>query len=476
MKNKQGISLSNILFNKMRNLKNKAVEKIFFKPYPYQKELADRFNAVGHQCLLYVCWCRRAGKDQWAFAQAVRQCLKKKNSRVIYIFPTAKQGKLNILDGVTFDGKKWISSVVNPIVLKRPKNGSLYFSDNSIKFKNGSQILFYGDDGDSIVGGNVDLLVISEAALVKKSTLEYTIPAIWKIGGNVICVSTPRYGSWFNADLLDPNVDVMKSILNARQIYDNDGNPIYTKDDLARVAKTMSAEKYASEYECDLNTHNETSIYGKSIDKATFISPFDLKDEQIFISADLGASDNSAYVFCSFGIDNIAKTFHHYRSRGEATQHYINYVNEFVKENNLDKRNITIILPQDATNVIDAARYLTSRAEYWREAEYRVVTLNHVGVLKGIEVTRAAIINGDMQFVDTPAVRTLLSIVKGYEWKTTPKGEIIYVPKHGTGYAASNDADAMEYMNIALFLKKYSQKIKTESGVIIDEKREARAY
>lgn len=60
MKN-NNMSLSNILFNKLRDIKNKAVEKIFFKPYPYQQELEDRFNAVGHKCLLYVCWCRRAG-------------------------------------------------------------------------------------------------------------------------------------------------------------------------------------------------------------------------------------------------------------------------------------------------------------------------------------------------------------------------------------------------------------------------------
>lgn len=92
------------------------------------------------------------GKDQWAFSRAVERCINIPNFRVMYIFPTAKQGRKNILEGITIDGQRWIESVVDPQVIKPTKTGSLYFNDGSIKFKNGSIIDIYGDDSDSIVG------------------------------------------------------------------------------------------------------------------------------------------------------------------------------------------------------------------------------------------------------------------------------------------------------------------------------------
>lgn len=351
-------------------------------------------------------------------------------------------------------------------MLKRPKTGELYFSDNTIRFKNGSIISLVGDDGDALVGSNIDILVVSEAALIKRSTLDYLVPSIVKNKGKIICISTPRYGSYFNEILLDPNSIGLKSIIRADEAYDNDGSRIYTDEELELARKLMSKEKFQSDYMVDLSSHNETSIYGRSLEEATFIGIPDISNKSIFISADLGSTDNSSYVFAIFD-DNKIKVIHHYRNRGVATQHYIDYVKKWCRDNNIDIKKVTIILPQDGKNVIDAARYLTSRVEFWRESGFNVVTLNHVGVLRGIEIARTAIETGDLQFVNTNAVRNLMNIIKAYEWKTTPQGEIIYVPKHGSGYAASNDADSLEYMCITFLLDKYEKTYRTESGVII---------
>lgn len=367
---------------------------------------------------------------------------------------------------MTTEGQRWIESILDPAVLKRPKTGELYFSDNTIRFKNGSIISLVGDDGDALVGSNIDILVVSEAALIKRSTLDYLVPSVIKNKGKIICISTPRYGSYFNEILLDPNSIGLKSIIRADEAYDNDGSRIYTDEELTLAKKLMSKEKFQSDYMVDLSSHNETSIYGRSLEEATFINLPDIRDKSIFISADLGSTDNSSYVFAIFD-DNKIKVIHHYRNRGVATQHYIDYVKRWCHDNNIDIRKVTIILPQDGKNVIDAARYLTSRVEFWRESGFNVVTLNHVGVLRGIEITRTAIETGDLQFVNTNAVRNLMNIIKAYEWKTTPQGEIIYVPKHGSGYAASNDADSLEYMCITFLLDKYEKTYRTESGVII---------
>lgn len=332
---------------------------------------------------------------------------------------------------------------------------------------NGSIISIVGDDGDVLVGNNIDILVISEAALVKESTLEYLIPSVLKNKGKIICVSTPRYGSHFNKAILNPEKKGIKSIIRADQAYDNDGNRVYTDEELNMARGLMSKARYNSEYNVDLTAYNELSIYGRSLEEAQYIPMPDLKDKPIFISADLGTSDNSSYTFAIFE-DEKLKIINNYRNRNVPTQHYINYVEEWAKQNNIEKRYITLVLPQDSRNIIDANRYLTSREEFWRTAGFNVVTLNHIGVLRGIEITRTAIETHDLQFVDNNNVRNFVAIIKAYEWKTSPNGDIIYVPKHGTGFAASNDADSLEYMNIAFFLDKYEKSIQTESGVIIN--------
>lgn len=100
--------------------------------YPYQTEIASQFHAEGEDRPLYICWCRRAGKDIFAFTEACKIAIEKPNSRIMYLFPTGKQGKKAILDGITFDNKPIISSVVNPKLLKRPRSGALYHYDNTI--------------------------------------------------------------------------------------------------------------------------------------------------------------------------------------------------------------------------------------------------------------------------------------------------------------------------------------------------------
>lgn len=313
--------------------------------------------------------------------------------------------------------------------------------------------------------GNINILVLSETAMIKKETFEYMIPSVKKVKGKIICISTPRYGSWFNEMLLDPDKDINKSILKADQAYNNDGSKVYTDEELKEVRSIMSMEKFNSEYNVDLTAYNETSIYGRSLLEARWISLPKISNESIFISADLGSTDNSSYVFASFQ-NNKLQILHHYRNRGVPTKHYIDYVEQWATANNIDKKYISIILPQDAKNIIDAERYLTSRAEFWREAGFNVITLNHVGVLRAIEITRTAIEVGDMEFVESPSVQNMTNIIKAYEWKTTPNKEIIYTPLHGSGYSASNDADSLEYMAIAFFLNKYNSEHRTDSGVI----------
>ncbi|MGL5594102.1 MAG: hypothetical protein ACRDDH_09225 [Cetobacterium sp.] len=350
--------------------------------------------------------------------------------------------------------------------LKKPRNGNLYHYDNTIRFKNGSVISIVGDDSENLVGSNVNFLVVSEAAMVSKETIDYLIPSIIKIKGRVVLVSSPRYGSHFNKTILENTGQVLTSVLPANIITDEHGNRVYTDEELELARSSMSIERFKSEYMVDLSSHNESSIYGASFGMAQWINMPHLQDQRIFISADLGISDNTALTFGVHDAKGNVQVIHQYRNRGQATQHYIDYIEKWLRDVNIPKHLITLILPHDAGATTDAGKYLVSRISMYQDAGFYCVMLRPVSVLRAIEITRASIQNGKLKFVDNSAVRSMVQIIKAYEFKIH-NGMNLGVPNHGTNYAPSNDADSLEYLCLAFFYDEYNQNIKTESGVVI---------
>lgn len=467
-------NLGEVLRLRLQEELKKEFNPMKFKPRPYQLELdkiieEERKRETSIKKPIFVSWCRRLGKDQWAFARAVKRCIEIPNYRVMYIFPTAKQGRKNILEGITIDGQQWIESIVDISVIQKTRSGSLYYNDGSIKFNNGSVIDIYGDDANTIVGSNINLLIISECAMVKEQTFDYLFPSTQKVGGEVICISTPRLNSWFNKKFLNPDSEIIRSKITAYEAVDNDGNRIYTNEELESIKTIMSEEQFASEYMCDMTAFNETSIYGKSLKKAQWIEMPDISMKPIFISFDLGISDNCSMTFGIFDSDGKIKIIHQHRNREKPTQYYIEYIEKWRQYNNVPKPFIEIILPQDGGATMDFVRYLTTRAEVYRSAGFKVHVLNFVSVLRGIEITRTGIENGDIQFVNNMDVRNFVEVLKSYEWKTAVTGEIILVPKHGTGYSASNDADSLEYLAVMFLYEKYRLANTYESGVVFSK-------
>lgn len=310
------------------------------------------------------------------------------------------------------------------------------------------------------------MLIISEAAMVKESTFDYLLPSTRKVNGEIICISTPRLNSWFNRKFLNPEADIIKSIVTAYDAIDNDGSRIYTDEELETIKTLMSEEQFASEYMCDMTAFNELSIYGKSLKKATWIDMPIIEHKPIFVSFDLGISDNTAMTFAIFDEDNKVKIIHQHRNREKPTQYYIDYIKQFCMKYRIPQQMIEIILPQDGGSQMDYIRYLASRSEVYRAAGFKVTVLNHISVLRAIEITRTGIENGDIQFVNNMEVRQFTDVLKSYEWKVAVTGEPILVPKHGSGFSASNDADSLEYLAIYFLYEKYRKTHSFDSGVI----------
>lgn len=308
--------------------------------------------------------------------------------------------------------------------------------------------------------------------MVRKKTIDVLIPSVVKIKGKIICVSSPRYGSHFNKSILENTGELLTSVLRADQIYDNRGNRIYSEEDLQKAKSMMSIEAFRSEYMVDLASHNEASIYGRSFEEAKFVDfPAWVRGQRVFISADLGSADNSAFTFGIVDNQGNVIVIDHYRNRGVATQHYIDYIKKWAMDRKIPLEQITLILPHDSQNNQDAGVFLVSRNAMYQNAGIRTVVLKPVSVIRTIELTRTMIINGRLRFADVPTVHNMMQIIKTYQWKTTPSGDILGVPEHGTGYAGSNDADSLEYLVVAFFLDEFERAYTTESGVIIKNDR-----
>ena len=258
----------------------------------HQKPVVEAWNNTKDYISIAV--CRRAGKDYIVFHLCVKQCLENPNTRISYFFPTIKQGVSAIFEGITLNGQNWLETIVDREQLTTPRsNGKLYHSDNTLRFKNGSIIRIFGaDKAETKVGSNEHVVVFSEASHMPKFKLllNRMIPSVSQVGGRIVVVSTPCYGSDFNDLMSEGYKDGwFKQIVPATEAYDVDGSPLYSEQELARNRSNMSYSEFQQEYQCDMSVANEMSIYGQSFSIGKFASTYDdLLPNVLYVSFDLG--------------------------------------------------------------------------------------------------------------------------------------------------------------------------------------------
>ena len=447
--------LIDLIEKELQSRKRSKSNALIFKARSYQQDIINLYDKYDY---FLLCWCRRMGKDLLALYLACKRCIEVANSVVYYVFPTMKQGKMMILDGYSNNKKKIIDEVIDRKVLDLPlKSDKLYHSDNTIRFKNGSKIYFVGSqDANNKVGGNLDLLVISEMALIQnKDIMMYLIPSVVNIHGKIILVSTPRFGSEFNKMIEEKPQKWFIDVLNAldSRAVEADGTRVYTDEKLENVKSLMSESKFKQDILCDIDVANENAIYAESLLKAEWIKYLNISNKKLYVSEDLGINDSTALVFT---IDNTI--IHHYANTDKATIHYIEYIKAFMKQDNI--KDVEIILPHDARNRQDAIDYLTSRREAYNKHFKNVRVLRAYEVNKTIEITRHSIEQHKIKFLDCASVREMVRLMKAYEWKIdNSTGENLRVPVHGRGLAASNTCDAVEYYCMSMFLSSYNKNL-----------------
>jgi len=219
-----------------------------------------------------VVWHRRAGKDMVALRWIVTACLKEPGL-YWYVFPNKEQAKNAIWQGVTRDGKAYLSFLPkDQIKAVRP-------SDFAILFKNGSILKFVSAlRPDNLRGAEVKGCVVSEYAVCNEKTISSVImPMLVMSKGWIIYLYTPsdkmelEHGKKLYQNSKN-NSDIFCELLTIEDTKDHNNKQFVTKQELINSGKGQ--EEIAREFYCDFDAWKfrkiELSTYGEQLNKAEY--------------------------------------------------------------------------------------------------------------------------------------------------------------------------------------------------------------
>jgi hypothetical protein len=153
-------------------------------PRTYQSAL---WKALEDGTKRAVCvWHRRAGKDLCALNWTVCEAFKR-TGLYWHIFPTYKQGRKILWDGMTRDGRSFLSHFPEDLVIRTRDD------EMSVWLEGGSLWQVIGtDDPDKLVGANPVGCVFSEYSLQNPKVWNLIRPILAENGGWAMFIYTPR--------------------------------------------------------------------------------------------------------------------------------------------------------------------------------------------------------------------------------------------------------------------------------------------
>lgn len=298
------------------SLANKKILMPMIIPRDYQRE---SFQALQDGCKrLFLVWHRRSGKDINCLNMLYTQALQRVGV-YWYAFPTYKQAKKAIWNGITNDGQK-IIDIIHPEV-----RAEVNKTEMLIRLKNGSIIQFLGiNNSDDLAGSNPIGCVMSEWSLSPPQFWRTILSPILRInGGWAVFNGTPRGHNHFK-DMYDLAKSDERWFTQKLTIADTN---IITDADLDEErALGISEDILQQEYYCSFDRGIEGSYYGRLLnvaeqeDRITNV-PYD-PAVPVHTNWDIGIGDATAIIFWQI----VGKEIHiidYYENQGEGLAHYV---------------------------------------------------------------------------------------------------------------------------------------------------------
>lgn len=244
-----------------------------------------------------------------------------------YFFPTYKQGKKILWDGMDNTGFKFLDHFPRQIVAK--KNDT----EMKIELTNGSVFQVIGTDNfDAIRGTNPVFCVFTEYAFQDPRAWDTVRPILDANGGTAIFNTTPN-GENHAYDLFEKVKDDELWFTQLLTINDTGAVPLSAIEQARKEG--VDEDTIQREYFCSFGASVQGAYYAPEIraalaDKRITNVPFDASTE-VHTFWDLGMDDSTTIWF----MQRIGRSFafiDYYENSGEGISHYVDVLKEKQKE------------------------------------------------------------------------------------------------------------------------------------------------
>ena len=400
-----------------------------FIPRDYQVPVVRAIEENGCKRAL-LCWARRSGKDHIALFIALRQMLKKVCT-VFYIFPTAKQARLAIWDGINSDGLRIIDYIPQELIAN--KNDT----EMKIRLDNGSVLQMIGStDVDRVRGTACYMAIFSEYATQDPNSWAVLRPALAQNNGVALFCSTP-FGKNHFWDLYQLSIASEKWYSSTLTASDTGHIPQDVLDDERRE---MSEDLFQQEYYVSFEAGVEGAFYAKYLNKMRLNNQIgDVPYEvgfPVHTAWDLGVNDSTCIIFYQT-IGQTIRIIDYYQGSDRGLEHYADVL-----------RNKDYVYGKHMAPFDIAVRELgtgMSRLEKARSFGINFLTAPKLPVIEGIEAVRSTL--GKI-WIDEKKCGKLIKAIEFYrkEWDAKLK-RYRDKPLHDW---ASDGCDSLRYLCLSL--------------------------
>lgn len=338
-----------------------------YKPRIYQRNLW-RYMQGNQEGKRAVCvWHRRAGKDLCAI-NLIGVKAHERIGTYWHVLPTYKQGRKIVWNGMTREGRRFLSHFPTPLV--SGENAT----EMRINFRNGSIYEVVGSDNiDSLVGTNPVGVVFSEYSLQDPAAWDYVRPILAENGGWAIFIFTAR-GKNHGFKILDmakrnPRwfAEVLTAGSGPHDTRREDGSPVISDAMIQEEREAgMPEEMIQQEFKCSFEAPLVGAYYGNQMMQAEEQGRIGKVPYDPILPVDtwwdLGMADSTAIWFVQqYGVEIRIIDF--YENSGEGLSHYAKVLREkdYVYGQHIAPHDVRVRELTSGRSRIDVARELGIR-------------------------------------------------------------------------------------------------------------------
>lgn len=239
-----------------------ATEELGLTLRPYQRQFLDSPAKT-----LAALWSRQTGKSFCAAALVASYMACGPGRVALVISPAQRQSQLL---GATVRKMLLSAKIKLDIDSQQVLSlASMQVGENSVVMLSPS-----GNDGSSIRGPSVKLLIFEEASFMNEAVLQAALPMVSSnADARIIYISSAGIlGSWFTRLWSDAGM-VMERL---RVTADESG--AFSVEMLDRLKQTLGPKRYAQEMQCQFGSESGTSVFSEEVLNSLF-SPRSMGDE-----------------------------------------------------------------------------------------------------------------------------------------------------------------------------------------------------